>query len=256
MEDKKKVEAVLFAIGDKIELEEISRLTNLDIKSVKSLLQELQKDYNQNESPLMIIDEGNKWKLTVREEYMPIVEKIVPHIELSKTIMSTLAVIAWKAPVLQSDIIRIRTNKAYDHIKELEEMGFISKQRHGRSYMIRLAQKFYEYFDLKGKEEVQEKFKEFKDVSEADVVLEEIEERVETYGPEKLGELEVVDRPKPAATEEKLGELDVFEEKEQKPRVETYEEQKPKPKVEVYENEKPKNLEKEVDKELDKELEE
>ena len=230
MEDKKKVEAVLFAVGDKIDLEEISRLTALDPSKAKELLQELQSDYKQGQSPFMITNEGNKWKLTVREEYMPIVQKIVPHTELSKTIMSTLAVIAWKAPVLQSDIIRIRTNKAYDHIKELEEMGFITKQKHGRSFLIRLAQKFYEYFDLKDKEDVQEKFKEFRDVSEADLVLEEIEEK----GEEKLGELDVVDEPQQInVPQERLGELDVFDEPKSQ-ELETYEEQKQKPKIEQY----------------------
>lgn len=247
MNDKKKVEAVLFAIGDKIEAEEVSRLTNLDLATVNRFLNELKQDYKEKESPFMVIDEGGKWKLTVREEYMPIVQKIVPHTELSKTIMSTLAVIAWKAPVLQSDIIKIRTNKAYEHIKELEEMGFLIKQRHGRSYMIKLAQKFYEYFDLKGKVEVQEKFKDFKETSETDLVLEEIEKSVEIYGPKKFGELEIVDEPEAKALgEEKLGKLDIFEEPEPKPKIETYE-------PEVEESGEAESLKKEEDEELDSE---
>lgn len=238
MEDKKKIEAVLFATGDKISVEEISKLTKLDIEAVKKLLKELQQDYKQKDSPFIIIEEGDNWKLTVGEEYMPIVQKIVPHTELSKTIMETLAVIAWKAPVLQSDIIRLRTNKAYDHIKELLDMGFIIKQKHGRSYMIKLAQKFFDYFDLKDKKDVQEKFKEFRDISEADVVLEELEEKgIETYGEEKLGKLEVVEEPEKEIKEEdegeKLGKLELFEEEEEKPRIEIYDEIEEKPKT-VY----------------------
>ena len=246
MDEKKKIEAVLFAAGDKISEEEISRLTKIEIEEIKKSLNELKEDYKTNQSTFILIQEGDNWKLTVREEYMPIVQNIVPHTELSKTIMSTLAVIAWKAPVLQSDIIKIRTNKAYDHIAELLEMGFIIKQKHGRSYMIKLAQKFFDYFDLSGKEDVKEKFKGFEDVSEADVVLEGLEESselgLEEYGPDKLGELEIVDETEKSLSEEQSAKVEVFEEPEPKPHVETYDQPEEQPSE---------NLEEEVDAELE-----
>lgn len=252
MDEKKKIEAVLFAAGDKISEEEISRLTKIEISDINKYLKELKEDYNKSQSPFMVIDEGANWKLTVREEYMPIVQNIVPHTELSRTIMSTLAVIAWKAPVLQSDIIKIRTNKAYEHIKELMEMGFIIKQKHGRSYLIKLAQKFFEYFDLSGKEDVKEKFKGFEDVSEADVVLEGLEESteqdLERYGPDKLGELEIIDEPVKEPTEEQA--------RHEHAKVEIIDEPEPKPHVEVYNQEEIKESsgesleEEEVDQEI------
>jgi chromosome segregation and condensation protein ScpB len=61
--------------------------------------------------------------------------------------------------VLQSDIIDIRSTKAYDHIEELVTVGFITKARYGRSFMLRLSQQFFEYFDIKNKEQVKEIFK-------------------------------------------------------------------------------------------------
>jgi segregation and condensation protein B len=239
MQDKNKVRAVLFAIGDKIEESEIARLTKLNPEKVKELLNELKQEYSKDESAFIIIDESPKWKLTVREEYMPIVQKIVPHTELSKSIMESLAVIAWKAPVLQSDIVNIRSTKAYDHIKELLEMGFITKQRHGRSYMIRLAQRFYDYFELKGRDDVVEMFKNYKDISEADVILEDLERKgLEPYD-EKLGKLEVYDEPEKPGQEpqepdsDKLGRLEVFEEPGgQAPKIQIVDEQPAKPPLE------------------------
>ena len=103
----------------------------------------------------------------MREKYLPLVQKIVAETELSKTVMETLAVVAWKAPVLQSDIIRIRTNKAYDHLRELEDNGFISRAKHGRTQIIKLTDKFYSYFDMQGKEDVQKQFASFKEASNA-----------------------------------------------------------------------------------------
>ena len=45
-------------------------------------------------------------------------------------------------------MIHIRTNKAYDHLKELEQLGFISRKKHGRTNLIKLSEKFFKYFDL------------------------------------------------------------------------------------------------------------
>ncbi len=166
---KKQAEAVLFAAGDKIEVGEIARLCRADVNSLKRALNELTKDYNEKGSGLMVIEEGNFWKLTVREAYMDLVQRINPHTELNKTAIETLAVIAWKAPILQSDVIKTRTNKAYDHIKELVDSGFLIKQRHGRSYMLKLSQKFFEYFDLKNKKDIKERFKDFADINEEEL---------------------------------------------------------------------------------------
>jgi len=166
---KKQAEAVLFAAGSRIEISEIARLCKSDINSLKGALKELKKDYDEKDSSLMLSEEGNFWKLTVREAYMALVQQINPHTELDKTTIETLAVIAWKAPILQSDVIKTRTNKAYDHIKELVDSGFLIKQRHGRSYMLRLSQKFFEYFDLKDKRDIKERFKDFADIDEEEL---------------------------------------------------------------------------------------
>ena len=57
------------------------------------------------------------------------VRKIVTETELTRSVMETLAVIAFKYPILQSDLIKLRTNKAYDHLVELEKSGYISRQK-------------------------------------------------------------------------------------------------------------------------------
>jgi segregation and condensation protein B len=155
---KKKVESLLFSSGRKMHVSEIARLVgNIDVEATKKALIELKEKYKEDSS-LMVMQEGDEWKLTVKEKYIPIVHKIVTKTELTKTIMETLAVIAYKAPVLQSDIIKIRTNKAYDHLKELDEAGYLSRTKHGRTKMIKLTPKFFEYFDIPP-EHLKEKFK-------------------------------------------------------------------------------------------------
>jgi len=129
---------------------------------------------------LMIFDEGELWRFTTKEAYLPLVRKINPNTELSKTMMETLAVIAWKQPILQSEVIHIRTNKAYEHISELEKMQFLVKEKYGRTYLLKLSQKFYDYFDLEGEQAARELFKQFKGKGEEQKKVGEFEEGLST----------------------------------------------------------------------------
>ena len=148
-EMKKKVEAVLFTIGKRVSLEEIKKLSGVtELKILKQYLEELKQTYENNDSSLRLIEDDDFWKMSVKEEYGDVIDKIVTETELSKSVMETLAVIAWKHPALQSEVIHVRTNKAYDDIKELEEQGFISRTRYGRTRKINLTEKFFNYFDL------------------------------------------------------------------------------------------------------------
>ena len=144
----KKIEAILFAVGRAISEEELAALSQENKSSVHEALVELKKHYESRDSPLLIIQERDSWKLTVHEKYVNVVQQINPHTELSRTVLETLAVIAWKQPAKQSDVVHIRTNKAYEHIDELERLGFIAKEKYGRTYLLKVTGKFYDYFDL------------------------------------------------------------------------------------------------------------
>ncbi len=155
---KKQLEAALFAAGRKMPAEELARLCRTTPTVALQHLQQLKSEYDAKDSSLLLMDEPDGWKLTVKEQFSSVVQKIVPETELTKSAIETLAVIAWKAPVLQSNVIRIRTNKAYDHIAGLEESGFIAREKKGRSHLIKLTERFFKYFDVKTPEEVKEKF--------------------------------------------------------------------------------------------------
>jgi segregation and condensation protein B len=176
---KSKVEAILFSTGHRISLDEISRLSRSRKEDVLASLKELQREYDEKQSSLMLVEEGDSWKFTVRDHFIPIVRKIVTETELSRTMMETLAVIAFKYPILQSDLIKLRTNKAYDHLVELEKSGYITRQKHGRTNLIKLTEKFFRYFDLT-EEKLKEQFKDFdsiaKAIKEKEIEIENIKE--------------------------------------------------------------------------------
>lgn len=186
MELNKQVEAILFSAGRKIELEEIAKLSGSTETAVKKALQELQKDYDAREAPIMIIEEGTAWKMAVRENYLNLVRRITPYMEFSKSLMETLAVVAWKQPIVQSDVIKVRTNKAYEHIDELEKMGFLMREKHGRSFLLKLSQKFYDYFDLRNDVDVKKLFKHIKDEGPAQMKVDEFATEEKTASSDKI----------------------------------------------------------------------
>src|SRR3989344_1995080 len=98
-DDKNKIEAVLFTTGRFLDIEE-------------------------KNSALQIIEQGSKFKLNIRKEYLYLTESLLTDSELDRPTQETLAVIAYKNPALQSEIIKIRGNGAYDHIKVLKELDF------------------------------------------------------------------------------------------------------------------------------------
>ena len=192
-EVRNQIEALLFSSGKKMSVDDISALTNIDKRTVKKGLNELKEFYDGLGSSLMVTEEGTLWKLNTRERYVSLVVKIISDTELSMPVLETLAVIAWKSPVLQSDVIKIRSASAYDHISELVEAGFVNKNKEGRSYQLKITEKFFEYFDVPGDTGIKEAFKAIqipeKKEPEKDIEPEHPAEKEEQT---KLGSLNVV----------------------------------------------------------------
>lgn len=182
-EEKKKIEAVLFTTGRLMTAEEIATVTSMNVDAVKNILAELKNDYDQKDSAMTIQQVDDKFKLNIKKEYGQITNKLVSTTEMDSPTTKTLAVIAFKNPALQSDIIKIRGNKAYDHINILKDQGLISTEKYGRTRLLKLTPKFYDYFDtaepaIKEKfKEIEEKYKEQEQQEKQEV--EQVEEKQE-----------------------------------------------------------------------------
>jgi len=147
---KSRIEVVLFVTAKAMQLEEIASILNESPDEVESALLDLILDYSSRDGALEIDDEDG-YIIQVRQEYMDIVEKLVP-VELKPAVLRTLSVIAIKEPLRQSKLIEMRGQTAYDHILELLDKGLINrkKDKNGRSYLLKTTSKFSEYFKLKG----------------------------------------------------------------------------------------------------------
>ena len=108
MEDiKNKIETVLFTVGRFVTIEELSRMSGVGSSGyVQEVLQNLKEEYEKRNGALFISQEGNKWKLAVKKEYLYLTESLLTDSELDKPTQETLAVIAYKNPAMQSEIIK------------------------------------------------------------------------------------------------------------------------------------------------------
>ena len=149
-DNKNKIEAILFTTGRFLTIDEISRLVGIgSIGFIKQILDELKEDYSKRETALELInDEKSRWKLNIRKDYLYLTEELLSDAELDKPTQETLAIIAYRQPAIQSDVVNYRGNKAYDHIRKLKEEGFVLSERFGRTKLLKLTQKFFDYFDV------------------------------------------------------------------------------------------------------------
>ncbi len=146
---KNKIEAVLFITGKAMTVEEIAQFCNIgSIGSVKEAIQALQKEYSQREGSLEILEEEGDYRLNIKKTYNHLSTKLLSGAELDPPTQASLALIAYKQPVMQSEIIKMRGNTAYDHIHALKAMEFIVSEKSGRTRVLKLAPKFFEYFDV------------------------------------------------------------------------------------------------------------
>ena len=189
-DELKILEAVLFISGRFLGMQELITLRDLNPIIIGDLIERLKDKYNKEDSALEITEKNGMWKMDVRQEYTNIINKLATgSSEFSKAEQETLAIIAYKQPIKQSVIIKIRGNKAYEHIKKLSDLELIKKKKAGHTYELSLSEDFYDYFSVSDNERTsipglnEEIKKEIEDV-EKEVEAEESEEEENEEGGE------------------------------------------------------------------------
>ncbi|MFA5887167.1 MAG: SMC-Scp complex subunit ScpB [Candidatus Nanoarchaeia archaeon] len=146
-----RVEAVLFITGSFMTIDDIGKSAGIGSEGiVKEAVQKLKQSYDERQGSLEIIENEGKYKIALRRDYVQFSTKLLSNTELDRPTQETLAIIAYKQPILQADLIKIRGNGAYDHIHNLKEANFITSEKFGRTRKLKLAPKFYDYFDIAG----------------------------------------------------------------------------------------------------------
>lgn len=143
------IEAILYIKGQPLSLTEIAEFAGCDRICAEDAIIELMDDYAHRDSALEVVETPTGYSLQLRLTFQNLLQNLVPA-ELGTGALRTLAAIALKNPILQTDLIDLRGSSAYQQVQELVELGFISKRRqsNGRSYWLEVTDKFHQYFEV------------------------------------------------------------------------------------------------------------
>jgi len=150
-ENTKLVEAIFFISGRFLSMQDLISLSSLNSLVIKNAIEKLKEKYSKDDSALEIEERENLWKVDVKPEYHGIINKLATgSAEFSKAEQETLAIIAYKRLIKQSVIIKIRGNKAYDHVHKFIQLGLIKAKKEGHTNILSLSDEFYDYFNVSG----------------------------------------------------------------------------------------------------------
>jgi len=145
-----RLEAILYLKGRPLSLAELADIAGMEREQTELALITLMADYAHRDTALEIHQEGQRYSLQLRGDLGDLVQNLLP-VDLSTAALRTLATIALKTRILQSDLVELRGSGAYDHIKELLAQDFIERKRQseGRSYWLNLSEKFHRTFSVR-----------------------------------------------------------------------------------------------------------
>jgi segregation and condensation protein B len=144
------LEAALYVAGRPLDLKTLGRLIGTRSKTkVKRLAKTLMEKYKNRDTALEILElEGERFVLQLKAEYTPKVRRLATRPLLSRGPLKTLSYIAYRQPVPQPRVIDVRGHHAYGHLKQLEDLDLIIRERAGRKKVIRTTEFFADYFGL------------------------------------------------------------------------------------------------------------
>jgi segregation and condensation protein B len=159
MEEKEKIsvlEAILFLSGELITCSTLKDVLEIPESEIKRLMEELITDYKERNSGLLIIEIANGYQMVtnpVYAEWIMKFKKMRISSKLSMPALETLAIIAYKQPIIRAEIEQIRGVNSDSAIRTLLEKRLIKimgrKEVPGRPFLYGTTREFLQYFGLK-----------------------------------------------------------------------------------------------------------
>jgi len=162
------LEAALYVAGRPLDLKTLGAVIGTrSRRKTRRLARMLMKKYRNEETPLEVLELGDKrFVLQLKREYTPNVRKLSIRPLLSTGPLKTLSYVAFRQPVLQTQVTDVRGSHAYGHLKQLENMDLIIREKAGRTRLLRTTDFFADYFGLshdtpKMKQQLKNTFEDF-----------------------------------------------------------------------------------------------
>ncbi|WP_028117623.1 SMC-Scp complex subunit ScpB [Ferrimonas senticii] len=155
---KKLIEAALFIADKPLTIKQLRQTVlaqlQLDSTTVRGLLLELEQDYQDRGVELVKV--GGAYRFQSRTELSEELASLWPQkaAKLSKAVLETLALIAYRQPITRGEIERVRGVAVSATImRTLSERGWITvvghKELPGRPSLYATTEQFLQYFNLK-----------------------------------------------------------------------------------------------------------
>ena len=176
------IEAILFTMGESVEISRLANVIEEDVKVTKEILEEMNTSYESENRGIHLLDFDKAVQLCTKSEmyeYLIKIAKSPRKMVLTDTVIETLSIIAYKQPVTKLDIERIRGVSCDHAMNKLLEYDLVTElgrlDAPGRPLLFGTTEQFLRCFGVKSLEELPElnpvQMEEFKLQAEAEVQL-------------------------------------------------------------------------------------
>tara|TARA_Y100000588_G_scaffold190756_1_gene204680 strand:+ start:3794 stop:4414 length:621 start_codon:yes stop_codon:yes gene_type:complete len=140
------LEAILFGSGRSMSLEELSEMLGEPKGVIHVGLSNLRKIIDQREGcALQLTDVSGRWIFEVRPELSSFLPETF-RADIPQRLLPAAALIAYHQPMAQSQLVDMLGQRAYDHVRDLSEMGLVDRRRDGLTRRLTTTRRFAEYF--------------------------------------------------------------------------------------------------------------
>lgn len=185
MENKKYeaiIEAILFTMGESVELEKIASAIELDKKETKKILDAMMVHYDDDSIGVKIIELNGAYQMCTKPEMYEYLIKIAKqpkrHV-LTDVLLETLSIIAYKQPITKVEIEKIRGVSCDHAVNKLVEYNLVCElgrlDAPGRPLLFGTTEEFLRSFGVQSIDELPVlnpvQVEEFKQEAEAEMNL-------------------------------------------------------------------------------------
>lgn len=124
------VEALLFAMGESVEVSAIAKAIGHDTETTRKIIRNMMLKYNAKDRGIKIIELENAYQMCTKEEYYDYLVKLALQPKkavLTDVMLETLSIIAYKQPVTKLEIEKIRGVKSDHAVNKLMEYNLVRR---------------------------------------------------------------------------------------------------------------------------------
>jgi segregation and condensation protein B len=155
------IESLLLVADEPLSVDRIrSILDQPEKKEIKNALEELMSEYENRKGGFFLREVAGGYQFRTRPEYREWIKRLIQPkpIRLSKAALETLAIIAYKQPIIRNDIEHIRGVNCGGILRMLLERKLVRvlgrKAIPGRPLVYATTKQFLEVFELKNLEDL------------------------------------------------------------------------------------------------------